>query len=138
MCAVAFVPPQHVQQSFDHVCGANFEEVGEVLDRLLDYFAENYVTGRVVRGVHRKPLFPVAQWNMCAAVLDKLPRTINTSEGWHSKLRSCQHQDHPPLSRALTVMKEMMAVDEGRRQSCAKEEKTTIRVRRRWSTDGGV
>ena len=36
-----------------------------------------------MRGRRRRPCFPQELWNVCERVVEDLPRTNNSLEGWH-------------------------------------------------------
>ena len=63
--ALTFVPPNDVQNSFDHLTALIRNQYGNDADGVLDYFEDNYVGRFRVNAPRGIPTFPIDVWNMC-------------------------------------------------------------------------
>ncbi|CAI6361521.1 unnamed protein product [Macrosiphum euphorbiae] len=83
--ALAFVPPEKVVETFDEL----LEKVPDDYMPIAEYFEINYIRGRQARGRRKgtEPRFPPTLWNQYHAVLQRLARTNNLSEGWHNRFQ---------------------------------------------------
>ena len=88
--ALSFVPVQDVILAFDELCN----HCGIDEQSVLDYFETNYI-GELRRGL--LPLFPHELWNMHNRVLNELPRTNNSLEGWHTRFSTMLRETHPSI-----------------------------------------
>ncbi|XP_043473262.1 uncharacterized protein LOC122505604 [Leptopilina heterotoma] len=78
MLGLAFVPPDRVKTVFQLLA----EKAPEELLPVLDYFNENYITGRPARGRRRAipPRYQVHTWNQHKTTMEGSHRTNNNSE----------------------------------------------------------
>ena len=72
--------------------------------KVIDYFEDNYI-GRRRRRNRAPPLFSHEVWNINSRVINHLPRTNNSVEGWNRKMQSAVGASHPNLWRFLNVLK---------------------------------
>ena len=103
--ALAFVPPNDVSEAFESLQ----EVMPAEADSIVDYVEDNYV-GRRLRLNRRAPRFPVTMWSMHDRVVDDLPRTNNSLEGWHNHLQSNITAFHPNIWKFLDVLKSEQAL----------------------------
>ena len=104
MCALAFLPPEQVEESFTELEEA-VEEAGldpNILP-VLNYFEDTYV-GRPRRRGRQTPVFPIEMWNVRARTDQGIPRTTNKIEGWHCALQTMVDNPHPSMWRFLSAL----------------------------------
>lgn len=83
LAALAFLPIDKVKSSYDSVVMEMFaDETETAVDDFLLYFQKNYVGINVGPRVKR-PRFEIIKWNQYEAVVNNLPKTNNSLEGWH-------------------------------------------------------
>ncbi|XP_068213872.1 uncharacterized protein [Palaemon carinicauda] len=107
-CAMAFLPVEEVINAF--------EELSE--DELLpmefiSYFELAYIGA--IRGRCRRreeSLYPITIWNMRSRVINKLPRTNNALEGFHSALNQSITCKIPNIWKLIDVLKKEEALTE--------------------------
>jgi len=102
--ALAFVPPQDVQEAFDLLADPMPQGIDHV-DEVVTYFEHTYIRGRRLRGRgynYREASFPSELWNQHAAAgLDGIAQT-NCVEGWHYGLQLLFQCHHPnPMCELL-------------------------------------
>lgn len=133
MCALAFVKPEDVERVFlifvDSIPDAfqpvatYFEVVFVILCRFEKCFylyfmfiaQHNYIRGRRSRGrnAYTGPRFAIELWNQYQNVLDKLLRTNNSSEGWHTRYATLIGAKHPGFYTFLRgLQKEQARTDD--------------------------
>lgn len=100
--SLAFVPPADVEEVFAELR----EVVPDTLLNILDYFDDNYVRGRRLRGHRRaqRPRYPPARWNQHHAALEGEPRTNNLTEGWHRRFNTLVGKDHPSIYALIKLL----------------------------------
>ncbi|KAK9738629.1 hypothetical protein QE152_g9700 [Popillia japonica] len=78
--AAAFVPTESVVEVFETLCENQIfpPEAQEVVD----YFEDTWI-GRPHRRQRRPPQFDLDMWNLYQSILEDLPKTNNSVEGWH-------------------------------------------------------
>lgn len=84
--ALAFLPPKDVVTGFNQIKKSSPES----FECILNYFERFYIgklkpnskTQRVV------PMFPIECWNVFERVKQRLPRTNNNVENWHSRIQA--------------------------------------------------
>ena len=102
--ALAFVPPDDVQNSFDQLAALIRNQYGNGADKVLDYFEDNYVARFRVNAPRGIPTFPIDFWNMFHHTDDELQRTNNAVEGWHRGLQAHVSTCHPVFWKFLKVL----------------------------------
>lgn len=93
--ALAFVPEQSVVEAFERLCDKNVFPCE--VQPVVDYFEDTWI-GRLQRRNHRRtPHFPHCMWNCFDGVLEGLPKTNNSIEGWHRGFETQIAADHPNI-----------------------------------------
>ncbi len=57
------------------------------IDELLAHFKSTYIQGPILRR-GRPALFPLELWNHFREAINKAPKKMNCTEGWHNSLRA--------------------------------------------------
>ncbi|CAD6200229.1 unnamed protein product [Caenorhabditis auriculariae] len=91
--SIAFLPISDVPDGFAYV-KAKVENRAPALQPLLEYF-ENIYIGEPTRGRRRCPLFRPEVWNVNQRTLLGHPRTNNSVEGSHNRLKSFLNVNKP-------------------------------------------
>lgn len=121
LCAIAFVPLEHVEQAFDLVAAVvlqrfsvitKYFEVNSQLSFLkhiaLHFFSVqiNYIRGQRARGRRRavQARFPPKLWNLHSAIRNNSSTTNNNQEGWHNRFQTLIGKNHPTFYRFLTEL----------------------------------
>lgn len=103
--ALAFIPSDEVVDAFETLQNTMPPEA----DPITDYFEDTYI-GRTRRRNRRAPRFPVSMWNMYDRVVEDLPRTNNSLEGWHNHMQANITSFHPNIWKFLEVLKREQAL----------------------------
>jgi len=98
LAALAFVPENDVITSFETLIDVDYPDRAEPI---LDYFEDNFIGRKDRRGVRKSPAFPVALWNISQRVVNTLPRTNNSVEGWHNGFQRTLMCSHPSLWKLI-------------------------------------
>ena len=86
---------------------------GQIHD-FLSYFQTTWVSGSSVAGVSFRPaLFPPALWNVRGRTLQRINRTNNPVESFHSKLKKTVRVHHPTIWAFLEGMRLQQADTDG-------------------------
>jgi hypothetical protein len=72
---------------------------------IVDYFEDNFIGRPDRRGNRRSPIFASTLWNVNQRVVESLPRTNNSVEGWHCGFQSSLQCSHPTLWKLLEQLK---------------------------------
>ena len=102
--ALASVPPNDVQKSFDLLTALTRNQYGNGADGVLDCFEDNYVGSFRVNAPAGIPTFPIDFWNMFHRTDEELPRTNNAVEGWHRGFQVHVSACHPVFWKLLEVL----------------------------------
>ena len=102
--ALAFVPPNDVQNSFDQLAALIRNQYGNGADGVLDYFKDNYGWRFRVNAPRSIPIFPIDFWNMFPRTDDELSRTNNAVEKWHRGFQAHVSDFHPVFWKFLEVL----------------------------------
>jgi len=104
LAALAFLPPQDVVAGFERLTHA--DDYPDELDAVVDYFESVYI-GNIGRGSRRRrPTFPHSLWSQYHRVLNDLPRTTNSLEGWHNALKGVLlNVAHPSMPAFVTKIR---------------------------------
>ncbi|RWS21740.1 uncharacterized protein B4U80_09561 [Leptotrombidium deliense] len=111
--ALAFVPPD-VIQGFSMLLDTDFfkNNMDTVLP-LLDYFEDTYLGRPVGNGMNRRnPRFAIKMWNCFESVIDDLPKTNNSVEGWHRAFSSLIDCSHPTIWKFIDGIKQDQSINE--------------------------
>ena len=102
--ALAFLPPNDVQNSFDQLAALIRNQYGNDADKVLDYFEDNYVARFCVNAPRVIPTFSIDFWNMFHHTNDEIQRTNNAVKVWHRGLRAHVSTCHPVFWKFLEVL----------------------------------
>ena len=75
------------------------QEYPESAMTVTKYFEDNYIGKQLPNGSRRTPPFPIRVWNMHQRVIDRMPRTNNSVEGWHNAFSHGIGNPHPSFRR---------------------------------------
>lgn len=95
---VAFVPIFDVVTVFDDFIASSFytNEAG-ALQLVVDYFKVVWIGRPNRRGDRRAPVFVHGLWNCLDAILENLPHTNNSVEGWNRRFNDLVGAQHPTI-----------------------------------------
>ena len=99
---LAFLPLEDVPADLEKLRGV----VDERLDDVIDHVEKNYVLGRIRGRGRTAPRYPPRVWNCHIRTLQGLPRTNNSVEGWHRRLKTVIGKEHPSLYVLLSALME--------------------------------
>ncbi|CAF0740712.1 unnamed protein product [Brachionus calyciflorus] len=91
--ALAFIPPSDVEKALSLIK----QDSPSYFLKILNYFENNYI-GRIKDGNRCKPRYLIEVWNLYERIKLDLPRTNNSVESWHSRLK-------PDVRQNLSVAK---------------------------------
>ncbi|CAF3455161.1 unnamed protein product [Rotaria sp. Silwood1] len=97
---LALIPEQFVIAEFEKLQTDSPDSIND----FIDYYEDNYI-GRPIRNNRRRtPRFSISMWNIYARLDQQLPRTNNSSEGWH---RAIQYsvRSHPSIYESIKDLK---------------------------------
>lgn len=104
--ALAFVPTVDVVSAFDDLMeSAFFVENQDQIRDLINYFEDNWIGRPGRRGGRSAPLFAHSLWNSFDAVLQDLPKTNNSVEGWHRGFSELIGANHPTIWKFIDALK---------------------------------
>ena len=108
--ALAFVPVPTVTEAFDLLCDNDIfpHEAQDVVD----YFEDTWIGRPNRRNGRRPPIFRHGIWNMYSRVLDNLPKTNNSVEGWHRRFETEVGAHHPNIWRFIKCLQKEQAYNE--------------------------
>ena len=125
---LAFVPEIDVIDCFSIL----MEEYPQSGMTVAKYFEDNYIGKQLPNGSRRTPLFPIRMWNMHQRVMDQLPRTNNSVEGWHNAFRHGIGHAHPSFVKLLSFLQKEQSLQDA---IYAKWEGGTIKKRSKLSVE---
>lgn len=100
--ALAFVPPQNVESSFEELV-ENPDFPQEAIP-IANYFEDTYI-GRMTRRGRQAPLFPIQFWNVYERTVNDQQRTNNDVEGWHRSFKETCGTLSPNIYRLINCLK---------------------------------
>ena len=106
--ALSFVPVDRVVEEFINLLQSLDDESDELLTDFLTYFEATWI-GIVQRGRRRRPTFAIELWNVHGRVVDNLPRTNNSTEGWHHAFDLRVGITHPNTKRLIQKLRQEAA-----------------------------
>ena len=109
--ALAFVPTHRVTEVFQELMATLDDDTDDVLSDFLTYFEATWI-GVVQRGRRRRPLFAISLWNVHSRVVQDLPRTNNSIEGWHHSFDLRVSITHPTIRRLSSKLVKEQASNE--------------------------
>ncbi|CAF4336433.1 unnamed protein product [Rotaria sp. Silwood2] len=81
---LSLIPETFVVEEFERIQ----EESSDEINDFIDYFEDNYVGRRIRNDRRRTPRFQIKFWNCYSRLQQRLPRSNNSSEGWHHALNN--------------------------------------------------
>lgn len=98
LVALAFVPQIYVINAFEILLQSPYYiEHEETLQTIIDYFEDTWIERLTRRGNRRSPKFPITMWNCYSTILDDLPKTNNSMEGWHRGFSESLQSSHSSI-----------------------------------------
>ncbi len=101
--ALAFVPVADVGEAFDLIVHELQADANALA--VANYFRDVYVGQLLYANVRDVPMFPPALWNQHLRVLQRMPRTQNGLEGWHSAFNRSLPGDHANVYTFMNAIK---------------------------------
>uniref|UniRef100_A0A915JLT0 Uncharacterized protein n=1 Tax=Romanomermis culicivorax TaxID=13658 RepID=A0A915JLT0_ROMCU len=92
--ALAFVPLNRVEESFDYLCNNN--DYPDIVQPIIDQFQTTWI-GDPGRQHCQAPRFAHGIWKCYDAVQTGLPKTNNSCEGWHREFSEMIGASHPTI-----------------------------------------
>lgn len=110
LSALAFVPVDYLVESFDILCDNNV--FPPEAQPVLDYFEDTWIGRPDRRQRRRAPRFSHNMWNCYEGVLQNLPKTNNSLEGWHRGFQEQVCADHPNIWKFISAIKKEQSLSE--------------------------
>jgi hypothetical protein len=106
MASLSILPEEDVEKAWNELLDSEFYSLNEeILTPLTNYFEDTWI-GRLDRRNRRKSaLFPVSLWNCFKYILENIPRTNNSVEGWHNSIASSLNACHPTIWKCIDLFK---------------------------------
>ena len=112
--ALAFVPPNDAQNSFDQLAALIRKQYGNFADGILDCFEDNYVGRFRVNAARGITTFPIDIWNMFHRTDDELMmqimQTNNGVEWLHRRFQAYVSACHHVFRKFLEVIQKEVNV----------------------------
>lgn len=103
--ALAYLPESDVKTGFYTLVESVSQESFILLKKFFIYFEKTWI-GNVEAGRFQNPLFSIKMWNVYNRVLNDLPRTNNSVEGWHNAFSKRVRIKHPTLNVLIYKIKQ--------------------------------
>lgn len=103
LSALAFVPVHAVIRAFEELCDSDV--IPLEAQPVVDYMEDTWIGRPDRRLVRRPPQFPHEMWNVYQAVLEDLPKTNNSVEGWHRGFEAQLTSYHPNIWKFVECIK---------------------------------
>src|SRR5207237_3146593 len=81
-----------------------FEENEDLLQPLIDYFEDVWVSRARTRGRRASPQYPLNHWNCFQSTGNNLPRTNNNVEGWNHRFNMLIGAEHPTIWKLIKTI----------------------------------
>lgn len=107
LAALAFVPVNDIVEAFEAVAVI----IPLAAQPVVDYFEDTYI-GRQHSGGRREPMFSHTMWNVRERLINNLPRTNNSIEGWHMHMQANVSAYHPNFWQFLVALRREQALNE--------------------------
>ena len=95
--------PSEIPEAFDQLKN----DIPEEANRVVQWFEDNYVHGRVRRTLRNgniirdAPMFPPLFWSVVDNIEYTFPRTINSVEAWHRRWEVLAGRDHVGIFKII-------------------------------------
>ena len=108
--ALAFVPTADVVNAFEIIVDENM--LPEDAQPIVDYFEDTWIGRRQTRQHRRRPRFPHNMWNCYDTIIQELPKTNNSIEGWHRAFETQVSADHPNIWKFVNAIQREQSLHE--------------------------
>jgi len=113
LCALAYVPINQSVQYFNDLIESNyFVENEDVLSTTINYFEDTWIGRPNRRNGRRSPIFSTNMWNCYESVIQDLPRTNNSVEGWHHAFNAALGANHVSIWKFIRFIKKEQVLQE--------------------------
>jgi len=113
LCALAFVPMDKSVQYFNDLIESNYYVENEnILSPMINYFEDTWIGRPNRRNGRRPPMFSVNMWNCYESVIQDLPRTNNSVEGWHHAFNAALGANHVSIWKFIRFLKHEQLLQE--------------------------
>lgn len=118
IAALAFVPTNDVFRWYIALKGFAFfknklsSKSDNGIKKLLKYVEQTWIGSNDREGNYRSGRFSIGIWDMYDMVLNGLPRTNNTTEGWHNSIRTFFGAHHPQIFKLIQGIKTKQGLQE--------------------------
>jgi hypothetical protein len=100
--SLAFFPPEYIKQAFKDLKDQNVENFLKYknLESFINYFNSNFV------GLENKDntVYDLKMWSVYDNVINNIPKSTNSLEGWHRGLNASIVQKHPNFANFVTIL----------------------------------
>ncbi|KAL4113853.1 hypothetical protein QTP88_017414 [Uroleucon formosanum] len=115
LCALAFVPIDKSVQYFNELIESNYYVENEnILSPMISYFEDTWIVRPNRRNGRRPPMFSVNMWNCYESVIQDLPRTNNSVEGWYHAFNAALGANHVSIWKFIRFLKHEQLLQEVR------------------------
>ena len=102
LTSLAFIPEADVIAAYEALMDSM---PAENLEPLTDYFEDTWIGRPQRRGRQRRnPSYPISVWSIYDRVIDGLPRTNNSVEGWHNAFQRTVGFNHPSVYKLIEAI----------------------------------
>lgn len=101
LLALPFVPVADVEETFQII----YLTVPDSVLPLADYIDVTYIGGRRLRGRVTRARYPIELWNVSELVRNRVARTTNSVEGWHSRFQRMMLVHHATLWKFMEKLR---------------------------------
>ena len=113
LIGLAFVPADKVEEAFAYLVTQIPEDIQ--IYEVLTYFQNTWVAGQTVAGVTLKPAsFPPVLWNVRGRTLERMNRTNNPVESFHSQFKKFVKTAHPTIWAFIDAMRLQQSDTDGK------------------------
>jgi hypothetical protein len=113
LAALAFIPPPDVVEAFEELTESQFfVDNEEELRNLINYFEDTWIGRPTRRGGRGNPVFSIEMWNCYNEVLNDLPKTNNSVEGWHRGFSQLLGAYHPTIWKFINGLQQEQSFNE--------------------------
>lgn len=110
--ALAFLPPEDVNPLYEKLMEEPFFNTNAaLLVEFIHYFERTWI-GTTIGRRKVAPMFEVGLWNCFHSVLEDLPKTNNSCEGFHNAFSAILGAAHPTIYKLIDSFKDQQALTE--------------------------
>ena len=96
LLSLSYIPLPDVIAAFEELSGNSPAKQ----DPIIDFWEDNYI-GRLRRNRRGNSKFPLPIWNVYNRILEDLPRTNNSVEGWHRAFQQTIDCHYPSVYKLI-------------------------------------